>query len=102
MPAEYIAACLHVPAPRHKSILPACRRLSPTSKLNWMLNNNLRLFNPEQRAQLQTLASGRRKHLLRHWPAPGRRDDVKRALVAKAAAGAPSGELEAARLGALV
>ncbi|KAL4433270.1 hypothetical protein ABPG77_003318 [Micractinium sp. CCAP 211/92] len=74
------------------------RRLSPTSKLNRMLNNNLRLFSPEQRVQLQTLASGRRKHLLRHWPAPGRRDDVKRALVAKAAAGAPSGELEAARL----
>lgn len=65
-----------------------------------MLNNNLRLFGPEQRAQLQTLAGGRHKHLLRHWPAPGRRDDAKRVLVAKAAAGAPSGELEAARLGA--
>lgn len=77
-----------------------CRRLSPTSKLNRMLNNNLRLFGPEQRAQLQTLAGGRHKHLLRHWPAPGRRDEAKRALVAKAAAGAASGELEAARLGA--
>ena len=45
-------------------------------------------------------ASSRSKaHLLRHWPAPGVKDGAKRALVAAAAAGAPSGELEAARLG---
>lgn len=49
---------------------------------------------------LPSQASSRSKaHLLRHWPAPGVKDGAKRALVAAAAAGASSGELEAARLG---
>ena len=63
------------------------------------MNGNLRLFPAAQRAQLHSLA-GNSPHLLRHWPRPGVRDAAKRALVAKAAAGAPSGDVEAARLGA--
>ncbi|PRW44843.1 prolyl endopeptidase-like isoform A [Chlorella sorokiniana] len=75
------------------------RRLAPASRLNRLLNRNLHLFAPSERTQLQTLASSRSKsHLLRHWPAPGVKDGAKRALVAAAAAGAPSSELEAARL----
>ncbi|PSC70317.1 Protease 2 [Micractinium conductrix] len=73
------------------------RRISPSSKLNRLMNGNLRLFPAAQRAQLHSLA-GNSPHLLRHWPRPGVRDAAKRALVAKAAAGAPSGDVEAARL----
>lgn len=89
-------------SPSHLPLTPAphCRRLSPGYKLNRLLNRNLHLFSGPQRTQLRQLAaSGSQAHLLRNWPSPGVRDGAKRALVAKAAAGAPSGELEAARLG---
>ena len=78
----------------------ARRRLHPGFKLNRLLNNNLRLFSGDQRRQLRTLAGGSQAFLLRHWPPPGVRDAAKRLLVARAAAGAPSSELEEARLGA--
>ncbi|KAI3426332.1 hypothetical protein D9Q98_008705 [Chlorella vulgaris] len=74
------------------------RRCSPGYKLNRLMNNNLSLFQGAQRRQVQTLAGGRHAFLLRHWPKPGVNDSAKRALVAKAAAGAPSSEVEQARI----
>lgn len=93
-------AAAHRPAAFASACALQCRRCSPGYKLNRLMNNNLSLFQGAQRRQVQTLAGGRHAFLLRHWPKPGVNDSAKRALVAKAAAGAPSSEVEQARIGA--
>jgi oligopeptidase B len=69
------------------------RRLTPSGRLNRLLNNNLRLFkNRSDRHTLQTLASGNKSYLLRGWPRPGINDSAKRDLVVRAAASTNSSE----------
>ncbi len=85
-----LCQAMHIAASVDASLVFAQRHLLPNSAPSTISSPPLQ-------------ASSRSKaHLLRHWPAPGVKDGAKRALVAAAAAGAPSGELEAARLGGLI
>ena len=75
------------------------RRLSPSARLNRLMNGNLRLFPSTDRQTLHSLASSSRRYLLRGWPRPGVNDTAKRELVTKAASGAA--DVESSRLAIL-
>ena len=83
-------------------IIAMRRRLSPSAKLDRLLNYNLRLFSsPSHRQTLTSIAgNSNRAYLLRGWPRPGINDAAKRTLIALAASPAAA-DLETARLAVL-
>lgn len=81
--------------------LLVARRLTPSGRLNRLINGNLRLFPGAQRRSLHALAAGPRRYLLRGWPRPGVNDAAKRDLVAAAGASGTPADVEGARLAVL-
>lgn len=78
------------------------RRLTPSGRLNRLMNGNLALFKTRSdRNALQTLASGNKSYLLRGWPRPGINDSAKRQLVVKTTSSEEQVEIEKTRLSIL-